>query len=138
MVAAGKGGGDEDGGCAMGNNNDRTGNAANVAADADNVARDVAAVAVMRDLTGSVVPMGGDASSPTSMGIDRELRDASKGGGGMTDGKPGKKIKAFVPSCSRPRRAQRRWRCYAQGRRKSRALMRSGLGLRRTRESWPQ
>ena len=51
MVAAGKGGGDEDGGCAMGNDDDCTGNAANVAADADNVARDVAAVAVVRDLT---------------------------------------------------------------------------------------
>ncbi len=97
MVAAGKGGGDEDGGCAMGNDDDRTGNAADVAADADNVARDVAAVAVVRDLMGSVVPMGGDASSPTSMGIDRELRDASKGGGGMTDGKPGKKSKPSSP-----------------------------------------
>jgi hypothetical protein len=81
----------------MGNNDDCTGNAANVTADADNVARDVAAVAVMRDLTGSIVPMGGDASSPTLMGIDRELRDASKGGGGMTDGKPGKKSKPSSP-----------------------------------------
>ncbi len=92
----GKGGYDEDGGCAIGSNNDCTGSAAAAAA-ADSIARDVAAVAFVRDLMGSVVPMGGDPLSPLSMGINRELRGASKGGGGMMDGKHGKKSKPLSP-----------------------------------------
>jgi hypothetical protein len=82
----------------MGSDDDCTGNAAAAAAAAtDNIARDVAAMAVVRDLTGSVVPMGGDALSPLSMGINRDLRDATKGGGGMTDGEHGKKSKPLSP-----------------------------------------
>ncbi len=99
----------------MGSNNDRTGNAAAAAA-ANNIAWDVAAMAAVRDFMGSAMPMGGDTLSPLSVGINRELRDVSKGGGGMMDRKHGKKIKAFIPSSSHPCRAQQRWRCYAQGR----------------------
>ncbi len=129
------GGDDADGGCTMGSNDDCMGNAP--AAAADSLASDVAAAVAARDLTGSIVPMGGDASSPLSMGINRELRDSSKGGGGMTDSEPGEKSwPSSPPPPAHARHSEDRDVMHKGG--EIHTLMWSGLGLRRTRELWPK